>query len=166
MNSKGPNVRLAILTLAVLITSFATTSFAAATTKPGAFELRRVGDQSDAKATETLPFANPRPQGEAPLRVSKEAALDQSHVAQATTQKNALSGDPEILVKLTPAGAERFAKITKESIGKRLAIVSNGKILSAPVIRTEIAGGSLVISGNFTPKEISDLTETLNGRKY
>jgi preprotein translocase subunit SecD len=129
------------------------------------FEIRRVLDEADRQQSDTFPFAKNSRNSEGALRVSKEVALNQSDVASAKTQKNPLSGQPEVLAKLTTPGSHRFAKITKDSVGKRLAVISNGKILSAPVIREEIAGGSLVISGTFDEQEAANLAETLNGRK-
>ena len=57
---------------------------------------------------------------------------------------------PVVTFELTPSGAEKFAKITRENKGKQLAIMLDGKEQSAPRINEEIAGGSGSISGNFT----------------
>ena len=62
-------------------------------------------------------------------------------------------GDPQINFELKPEGAISFAKITRENIGKQLAIVLDGKVQTAPVIQTEISGGSGSISGNYTVEE-------------
>lgn len=53
--------------------------------------------------------------------------------------------------RLTPEGASRLAAVTRDNIGRRLAILVDGKVISAPVIRAEIKGGAGEISGSFTP---------------
>ena len=59
------------------------------------------------------------------------------------------------------AGARNFAEITSANVGKPFAIVLDGKVLSAPVIREPITGGSGQISGSFTVQEASDLSALL-----
>jgi preprotein translocase subunit SecD/SecD/SecF fusion protein len=58
---------------------------------------------------------------------------------------------------LDRVGAKRFAKATTSGIGKRLAIVLDGKIISAPVVRDAIIGGAGQISGGFTFQSATDL---------
>ena len=59
---------------------------------------------------------------------------------------------------LDRVGAKRFGKATSTGIGKQLAIVLDGKIISAPVIRDTIASGSGQISGGFTFQSATDLS--------
>ena len=58
-------------------------------------------------------------------------------------------------------GAKRFARATQENVGLPFAIILDGKVVSAPVIREPILGGSGQISGHFTVPEASDLAVTL-----
>ena len=58
-----------------------------------------------------------------------------------------------IIIHFDPVGKSTFARITKNNIGKRLAIILNGNVLMAPVIQTEISGGIAQITGNFTMDE-------------
>ena len=62
-----------------------------------------------------------------------------------------------VTFSLDRVGAKRFGKATSNGIGKRLAIILDGKIISAPVIRDKIATGSGQISGGFTFKSATDL---------
>lgn len=62
---------------------------------------------------------------------------------------------------MSKEGAEQFAKVTKEGKGRRLGIVINGRLVSAPFIRESIAGGLLEISGNFTEAEAKALSDSL-----
>ena len=60
-----------------------------------------------------------------------------------------------ILITLTGEGAKKFAELTKSSIGKRVAIVADNQVLSAPVVRQEISGDSIQITGNLS-KEVAE----------
>jgi len=64
---------------------------------------------------------------------------------------------PVVSFKFDTAGARRFGDVTQKSVGQQLAIVLDGKVISAPVIREPILGGSGVISGNFSTQEAQDL---------
>jgi len=60
-----------------------------------------------------------------------------------------------ILITLTGEGAKKFAELTKSSIGKRVAIVADNQVLSAPVVRQEISGDSIQITGNLS-REVAE----------
>ncbi len=69
-------------------------------------------------------------------------------------------GAPEISFTLTPEGAKTFSKLTGSSIGRRLAILLDGKVKSAPVIQSQISDQGQ-ITGRFTPQEAGDLALVL-----
>ena len=69
--------------------------------------------------------------------------------------------EPYVALELTDRGAKTFEKITADNVGKRLAIVLDGVIRSAPVIRERIGGGHAQISGSFTHEEAADLAIVL-----
>ena len=99
------------------------------------------------------------------LNVQKQVLLDQSAIASAYVSTNSYIGRPsdiQVDFTLTSKGKSQFAKITREHIGQRLAIVIAGKIVSAPVIQSEISSGNGQISGNFTAEEATRLAEMLN----
>src|SRR5207253_2494517 len=73
--------------------------------------------------------------------------------AQATFQNN----EPVVSFKFDSAGARRFGDATSQNVGKPFAIVLDNKVISAPVIREPITGGSGIISGSFTVQTASDL---------
>ena len=73
--------------------------------------------------------------------------------AQATFQNN----EPVVSFKFDAAGARRFGDATRENVGKPFAIVLDNQVISAPVIREPILGGSGIISGSFTVQSASDL---------
>ena len=60
-------------------------------------------------------------------------------------------------------GAQKFGKATSENIGKRFAVLLDGYVITAPVIRSAITGGSGIITGNFTTQEVSDLAVFIKG---
>ena len=64
------------------------------------------------------------------------------------------SGEPVLNFRFDAASAKRFGLVTQENVGPPFAIVLNGKVISAPVIREPILGGSGQISGNFSPEEV------------
>ena len=73
--------------------------------------------------------------------------------AQATFQNN----EPVVSFRFDSAGAKRFGDATRENVGKPFAIVLDNRVISAPVIREAIPGGSGIISGSFTVQTASDL---------
>ncbi|MEK7647113.1 MAG: protein translocase subunit SecD [Patescibacteria group bacterium] len=75
---------------------------------------------------------------------------------------NQTTFEPTILLEFNTEGADIFAKITRENVGKRLAIYLDGVPISTPVVREEITGGSAQISGKFTPDEAKTLARNLN----
>jgi SecD/SecF fusion protein len=70
-------------------------------------------------------------------------------------------GEPEIEFRLNDNGAKRFAEVTRNSIGRQLAIVLDGQLYSAPVIQSAIETGSGEITGHFTPEEAQQLANVL-----
>jgi protein-export membrane protein SecD len=68
---------------------------------------------------------------------------------------------PAVLFTLTAKGGEKFARVTGDNIGKRLAIMIDEQVRSAPVINGKIAGGSAQITGNFTYGEVEVLANVI-----
>jgi preprotein translocase subunit SecD len=73
--------------------------------------------------------------------------------AQATFQNN----EPVVSFRFDSAGARRFGDATRDNVGKPFAIVLDNKVISAPLIKEAIIGGSGIISGSFTVQSASDL---------
>ncbi|MFC1703989.1 protein translocase subunit SecD [Candidatus Omnitrophota bacterium] len=70
-------------------------------------------------------------------------------------------GEPYVSLKFNPQGAKEFARITRENVGRQLAIVLDGKVHSAPVIREAIPSGEAQITGSFDINEARDLAIVL-----
>ncbi len=80
--------------------------------------------------------------------------------AQVTFAPN--TGTPEVSLQFNDEGAKLFEKITGENVGKVIAIYLDGSIISAPVVREAISGGTAQITGTFTPEEAKTLAGRLN----
>ena len=124
--------------------------------RPLPFQVQLVLDEA---GENTEPMTNNA--GGETLYVQKKPLLDHTAISSASVEKNAL-GSPVISVQFSDVGTELFAQITKENLNKRLAIVLNGQLYSAPVIKSEISGGKAQISGSFTEEEASELAKSLN----
>ena len=102
------------------------------------------------------------------LYVQKKVLLDQTALKSARVIADKRSGNPLIEIVFTAEGKKQFAEVTRGNVGRRLAIVIEGRLCSAPVIRTEIPGGRAEISGSFNGPEARELaakiTESLTKR--
>ncbi len=70
-----------------------------------------------------------------------------------------------VSMQMNQEGARKWAQMTRENIGKCIAIVLDGYVYSFPTVNAEISGGSSEISGNFTPEEAQDLANVLKSGK-
>ncbi len=70
-------------------------------------------------------------------------------------------GRPQVSMEFNPEGAKKFADITRKNIGRRLAIVLDGRVYSAPVIRSAITGGQAVIEGLSSVEEATEIALVL-----
>ncbi len=97
-----------------------------------------------------------------------KAPLDGDAVDDARVSYNGQGmnqGQPTVSMTMNAEGANVWARLTKENIGKQIAIVLDGLVYSYPVVNTEITGGMSEISGNFTVEEATDLTNVLKSGK-
>jgi preprotein translocase subunit SecD len=93
--------------------------------------------------------------------VKKRAVVTGEMLTYAGQGFDSQSGGAVVDFRFNGVGTQRFGQVTSQNVGKRFAIVLDGKILSAPVIQTAILGGSGQISGNFTPQSANDLAVLL-----
>jgi protein-export membrane protein SecD len=75
---------------------------------------------------------------------------------------SSLANQPVVVLHFTDDGAKLFEKITSENVGRQLAIFLDGEVISSPVIREAIPGGTATITGSFTPAEGRDVVRNLN----
>ena len=97
----------------------------------------------------------------APLLVKKQVQLTGDRLTDAQPGFDNQTQEPAVHLTLDAAGARQFRDITRESVGKRMAILliekGKGEVITAPVIRTEIGGGRVQISGRMTTQEANDV---------
>ena len=89
--------------------------------------------------------------------VSKRIILSGDNLIDAKPTMNNQTNETVVSFTLDRVGAKKFGKATSTGVGKRLAIILDGKIISAPSVREPIIGGSGQISGNFTFQSATDL---------
>lgn len=92
-----------------------------------------------------------------PFLIKKRTSLTGADLTDARVQINQRYNEPYVSISFNKKGARQFARITGENINKRLAIVLDNTVYSAPVIKSEITGGDAMIEGNFTEEEARDL---------
>ena len=91
-----------------------------------------------------------------------ETELTGRYLQKATLEFDQNTREPRVSLQFNDEGTVLFAKITKENVGKMVAIYLDGAPVSTPVVREEIPNGQAVISGNFTPNEAKLLVGRLN----
>ena len=96
---------------------------------------------------------------------SGRAPLEGDVVTTAKDDFNQVTSAPCVSMQMNSDGARRWAQLTKQNIGRAIAIVLDDAVYSAPRVNGEIAGGSSEISGNFTIEDTKDLANTLNSGK-
>ncbi|GEN76102.1 SecDF P1 head subdomain-containing protein [Chryseobacterium hagamense] len=90
------------------------------------------------------------------LKLSPNAGISTKEISSVKKHKNEL--DLYVIdIVLTEAGAKKFKKLTRKNIAKPIAIVLNGKLISAPLVINPIPDGKVQISGNFTEAEIDEI---------
>ncbi|MFZ2087669.1 MAG: protein translocase subunit SecD [Desulfobaccales bacterium] len=94
-----------------------------------------------------------------PLLLKKKVLLTGDRVENANVRPDA--GEIAVVAQFNTEGAQEFDRITRDNVKKRLAIILDGVVRSAPVIQERIGGGTARITGNFTPEEAADLATVL-----
>ena len=92
-----------------------------------------------------------------PYAVEKRVLVSGADLTDAQPGFDPRTSEPIVSFRFNTAGARRFAEVTQNNVGKPFAIVLDNQVISAPVIREPILGGSGQISGNFTVQSANDL---------
>jgi beta-lactamase regulating signal transducer with metallopeptidase domain len=134
----------------------------AALTAASVFQIRAAWDKPAANADQMWLAGTNGPVRRAEmLYVSKDALLDGSAIESAHESPTS-AGDPCVSVDLTDSGRAKFAVLSRQYLNQRLAMMIDGKLWSAPVMRSEIDGGKLQVTGNFTEDEARTLAIKIN----
>jgi len=129
-------------------------------------EVRMVDESSDARAAERnagpVPFGSEKylERSGSPLVVKKQVMLTGENLTDAQPGFDSQTQEPTVNLTLDAKGARIFRDVTRDNVGKRMAIVlfekGKGEVVTAPVIRSEISGGRVQISGRMTSVEAND----------
>ena len=114
---------------------------------------RLVSETESDFGTELLYFEDSEQQ----LNISKRILLSGDNLITAKPSFDNQNNETTVNFSLDRVGSKKFARATTNNVGKRLAIILDNKIMSAPVIREPIVGGSGVITGDFTFQSATDL---------
>ncbi|MFM7385363.1 MAG: protein translocase subunit SecD [Betaproteobacteria bacterium] len=129
-------------------------------------EIRMVCDSPEevsAISAGTVPFGCERylERGGVPVMVRKQVILTGDNLTDAQAGFDSNTQEPAVHLSLDAKGARIFRDITRENVGRRMAILlvekGKGEVITAPVIRTEIGGGRVQISGRMTTEEANDV---------
>ena len=121
--------------------------------KTANLSFRIVSESDDAFGSELLFFED----GKSQLNVNKRVVMSGDNLTTAKPKFDSRNNETIVTFTLDRVGAKRFGRVTTNNVGKRLAIILDNKIISAPQIREPIIGGNSVISGNFTFQSATDL---------
>ena len=129
-------------------------------------EVRMVDESVEASAAASgngpVPLGSERytERGSRPLIVKRQVILTGENLTDAQTGFDSQSQEPSVNLTLDAKGARIFKDVTRENIGKRMAILlfekGKGEVVTAPVIRSEIGGGRVQISGRMSSNEAAD----------
>jgi protein-export membrane protein SecD len=113
-----------------------------------------------------LLYGNPpsgAPQGspQIPYVLKNQVLVTGQNLVDAQPSFDQRTGEPVVTFRFDAAGATRFGKVTSENVGLPFAIILDNKVISAPVIREPILGGTGQISGHFSVQEANDLAVLL-----
>jgi preprotein translocase subunit SecD len=99
--------------------------------------------------------------GGAPILVKRQVVLTGDRISDAQPGFDNTTGEPAVHIRLDATGARIFQQVTRENVQKRMAILlfekGKGEVITAPVIREEIGGGRVQISGRMTTREANDV---------
>jgi preprotein translocase subunit SecD len=137
--------------------------------RTASLELRMVcesPEEAAAAAAGQVPFGCERfsentRRGQVPILVRKQVMLTGDRLTDAQPGYDGQTQEPAVHLTLDAQGARIFKELTRENVGKRMAILliekNRGEVVTAPVIRTEIGGGRVQISGQMTTQEATDV---------
>ena len=120
--------------------------------KTAKLNFRLVNDSSDFGTDELISETGEN------LKVSKRIVMSGENLIDAQPSIQNQNNEPTVSFTLDRLGAQKFGRATTDNVGKRLAIVLDGKIISAPTINEPITSGKGIISGNFTFQDATDLS--------
>lgn len=92
----------------------------------------------------------------------KETELKGNSLKKARVVFDRFTGKPAVSIEFNKEGSQKFAELTKRNLGKPLAIILDGELISAPIVKEEILNGQAQISGDFSTEEAKNLAIQIN----
>jgi len=152
------------------VLAFAT--FTALAAQGSVFEMRRVEQRGAAKTTS---FKLQNAGRVDTVALSNEVLLDRSalsgarvteeRVAVTSGRNPELKAVPAIQLSFTGAGQKRFAELSKSLAGKQIGVVMDGRLVAAPILRDNVAGNSVTLTGAFTKNDAEALVAKVKSGK-
>lgn len=128
-------------------------------TDPGSYDPAEAQAGRPPVGSEVVPYAN---QAEGTFEVvSRQVMISGDQLDNAQQEFDPQDGTPVVSIRFNAAGAATFARVTREGVGRRFAMLIDGEVLSAPVINEPIPSGTAQISGGFTTETANSLAIAL-----
>ncbi|HEX8389671.1 MAG TPA: protein translocase subunit SecD, partial [Sphingomonas sp.] len=104
-------------------------------------------------------------EGGAPIAVKRQTIITGDQLADARQAYDQQTGEPNVTINFNGEGGRRFARVTRENVGKPFAIIVDEQVISAPNINEPILGGTAQVSGSFTVESANQLAIALRSGK-
>lgn len=127
---------------------------------PVEFELNLAkdsADETDQLLTDARFVSMPLADGSGQILVRKDKGIDGGSLLNAMSTYDPVTDEPGIALTLNNHGNLQLAQLTKSNVGKQLAIIVEGKVMSAPFILEPILGGEILVSGGFSQEQANEL---------
>jgi len=121
--------------------------------KTAKLTFRMVSEEDSEFSSELIPFEN----SDEKVNVNKRIVVSGDNLINASPKLDNQTNQAIVSFTFNRVGAKKFGRVTADNVGKRLAIILDGKVISAPQIREPILGGNGQITGNFTFQSATDL---------
>lgn len=125
-------------------------------------EVKGDGENKEVYSQHILLAKKTPPVPEQPQPTFTETGLTGKNLKNAMVEFNQQTSEPTVAIQFDSEGTKLFAQLTKENIGKQIAIFLDGELQIAPTVQVEISDGSAVITGNYSVEEAKDIARRLN----
>jgi len=125
-------------------------------------EERGEGDAKEVRSQHILVSKKTPPMPEQPMPTFIETGLTGKNLKNAMPDFDRQTNEPIVAIQFDSEGTKLFAQLTKDNIGKQIAIFLDGELQIAPTVQTEITDGSAIITGNYSAEEAKNIARRLN----
>lgn len=128
------------------------------------FQVRLVSDGANSETTElpVIGLSEEKPSGNELVHLEKEVLMDGTAIRWVSASSDRHTGMAALHLRFTEEGAVRLGELTAQHIGRRMALLLNGKVIIAPLIQQPIREGRAVIAGDFSSAEASAAAREVN----